>query len=412
MFTDAESPGTQFVLVRKLTPDAGQDHTAFRRTVVERLAFMMLNARLSERAQAADPPYLLANAGRSPYVEQLDILTFSAWVNPGGVERGLAAVLEELQRIGLHGFTEGELEREKSNLLRSEESAYKQRDQVPSQRFVDRYVDHFLSGRPAPGIEAEWALYQELLPQISLEDFDEVADSWNRQEDTALLVVRPAETDGSSDDELTSATLAQLEQASALEVEPYVDLLGDLPLMSAIPEPGSIVAEEELESIDALRWTLSNGVTVIAKQTDFRDDEVIFRAISPGGHSLAADEDHVSATYAAQLVGGSGVGPHDTVTLEKLLAGKRVRVTPFIGELFEGFNGSASPDDMETMFQLIALYATAASPGPGLLRLIRGSPAQRCGDSSSAAGRDLLRRRKHHPSPEPLPGTPSDGRPA
>ena len=364
VFTDSESPGTQFVLVRKLTPDAGQDRTTFRRTVVERLAFMMLNARLSELAQAADPPYLLANAGRSPYVEQLDIVTFSAWLNPGGVEHGLAAVLEELQRIGQHGFTEGELEREKSNLLRSEESAYKQRDQVPSQRFVDRYVDHFLSGRPAPGIEAEWALYQELLSQISLEEFGEVADSWNRSEDRALLVVRPEETDGSSDNELTAATLAQLEQASALEVEPYVDLLGDIPLMSAIPEAGSIVAEEEIGSIDARIWTLSNGVTVIAKQTDFRDDEVVFRAFSPGGHSLATDDDHVSATHAAQLVGGSGAGPHDTVTLEKLLAGKRVSVSPFIGELFEGFRGSASPDDMETMFQLIALYATAPRLDP------------------------------------------------
>ena len=131
--------------------------------------------------------------------------------------------------------------------------------------------------------------------------------------------------------------------------------------MSAIPESGSIVAEEEIASIDAQRWTLSNGITVIAKQTDFRADEVTFRAFSPGGHSLATDEDHVSATYATQLVGGSGVGPHDTVTLEKLLAGKRVKVSPFIGKLSEGFNGSASPDDMETMFQLIALYATAMS---------------------------------------------------
>ena len=364
VFTDPESPGTQLVLVHKLAPGAGQDHAAFRRMVVERLAFMMLNARLSERAQVADPPYLLADAGRSPYVEQLDILTFSAWVNPGGVERGLAAVLEELQRIGLHGFTKGELEREKSNLLRSEESAYKQRDQAPSQNFVDQYVDHFLSGKPAPGIEAEWALYQELLPQISLVDFDEVADSWNRSEDRALLVVRPEEMEGSSDDDLTAATLSQLEQARALVVEPYVDTLGDLTLMSAVPSPGSIVAEERIDSIDARRWTLSNGVTVIAKQTDFRDDEVEFRAFSPGGHSLAADEDHVSATYAAQLVGGSGVGAHDAVTLEKLLAGKRVTVAPFIGELFEGFSGSASPEDMETMFQLIALYATAPRLDP------------------------------------------------
>ena len=364
VFTDAESPGTQFVLVRKLTPDMGQDQTAFRRSVVGRLALMMLNARLFERAQVADPPYLLAEAGRSPYVEPLDILTFSAWVNPGGVEPGLAALLEELQRIRLYGFTESELAREKSNLLRSEESQFKQRDQTPSQSFVDEYVDHFLSGKPSPGIEAEWDLYQELLPQISLAEFGEVAEFWTRSEDTALLVVRPAETDASSDGDLTAATLAQLETANTLGVEPYEDVLDDVPLLAALPTPGSITAEEQIESIDAQKWTLSNGITVIAKQTDFRDDEVEFRAFSPGGHSLVADEDHVSATYAAQMIGGSGVGPHDSVTLEKLLAGRKVSVSPFIRELFEGFSGSASPEDMETMFQLITLYATTPRLDP------------------------------------------------
>ena len=364
VFTDAESPGTQFVLVRKLTPDMGQDQTAFRRFVVERLAFMMLNARLFERAQVADPPYLLAEAGRSPYVEPLDIITFSAWVNPGGIEAGLAAVLEERQRTRLYGFTESELAREKSNLLRSVESLYKQRDQIPSRDFTDEYADHFLSGTPSPGIEAEWELYQELLPLISLAEFNEVAESWTRSEDSALLVVRPAETEASSDDDLTAATLAQLEAANTLEVEPYADVLGDVPLLATLPAPGSITSEEQIESIDAQRWTLSNGITVIAKQTDFRDDEVEFRAFSPGGHSLVADEDHVSATYAAQLIGGSGVGSHDNVTLEKLLAGKRVSVSPYIGELFEGFSGSASPEDMVSMFQLIALYATAPRLDP------------------------------------------------
>ena len=358
VFTDAESPGTQFVLIQKLAPDMGQDQAAFRRFVVERLAFMMLNARLFERGQVEDPPYLFAQAFRSPYVEPLDILQFAAWVPPDGIERGLAVVLEELQRIRQHGFTDGELAREKSNLLRSVESFYKQRDQIPSQNFVDEYVVHFLTGTPAPGIEAEWELYQELLPQITLAEFVAVAESWTRSEDTALLVVRPAETEAVSDGELTAATLAQLEAANTLEVDPYTDVLGDIPLLETIPTPGSITSEEQIESIDAQKWTLSNGITVIAKQTDFRDDEVEFRAFSPGGHSLVADEDHVSALHAAQLIDGSGAGPHDSVALDKLLAGKRASVSPFIGELFEGFRGSASPEDMETLFQLITLYAT------------------------------------------------------
>ena len=358
VFTDSESPGTQFILIRKLAPEMGQDVEAFRRFVVERLAFMMLNARLFERAQVENPPYLGAQALRSSYVEPLDIAQFAAWVDTDGVERGLQAVLEELQRIRLYGFTEGELGREKSNLLRSAESVYKQRDQTPSQGFANEYVGHFLTGTPAPGIEAEWELYQEVLPQVSLADFGDVTESWTMSEDTALLVVRPSETDAASDDGLTAATLAQLETANTLDVEPYADDLGDVPLLEEIPASGSITSEELIEPIDAQRWTLSNGITVIAKQTDFRDDEVEFTAFSPGGRSLVSDEDHVSALYSAGLVAGSGVGPHDNVTLGKLLAGKRVAVAPFIGELFEGLSGSASPEDLETLFQLITLYAT------------------------------------------------------
>ena len=100
VFTDAESPGTQFVLVRKLAPDKWQDQEALRRFVVESLAFSMLNARLFERAQVEDPPYLFAQALRSPYVEPLDILQFAAWVNPDGVERGLRSFWKSCSASG------------------------------------------------------------------------------------------------------------------------------------------------------------------------------------------------------------------------------------------------------------------------------------------------------------------------
>ena len=207
-------------------------------------------------------------------------------------------------------------------------------------------------------------MYKEVLPQISLAEFERLADFWTQLEDTGLLVVRPEGKDSIPDDELAAATLALLENAAALEVEPYVDSLDDVPLLATPPTPGEITEEVLLVDIDARRWTLSNGITVIAKQTDFRNDEVVFSAYSPGGHSLVSDEDHVSALYADVLVSGSGVGLHDSVTLDKLLAGKRATVSPFIGELYEGFRGSASPQDLETLFQLISLYATAPRLDP------------------------------------------------
>ncbi len=371
VFTDPEAPITQLTLVRKVAPETGQDAAALQRSATERLAYMMLNARLFERGQAADPPYLLSQTGRSRFVEPLDIQTFTILVEQDGVERGFEAVLEELQRVSQHGFTSAELAREKINLLSSIESAYKQRDQQPSPRLAAEYRDHFVSGTPAPGIELEWELYQALLPQVSLADVDAVGASWTDPRNTVLLVLGPEAIDPTGGDVLEVALQSQLDGAGALVVEPYAETSDDVPLLATIPTPGSIAEEAHIESIDAVRWTLSNGITVIAKQTDFRNDEVLFNAFSPGGHSLVEDADHVSAEYAALLVDGSGVGPHGSVALDRLLTGKRVSVSPYIGELFEGFNGQSSPEDLETLFQLINLYATEPRLDPAYFSLVQ-----------------------------------------
>ena len=358
VFTDPEAPVTQVMLVRKTAPDNGQDLAAFRRGAVEQLAFMMLNARLFERGQEADPPWLYSGAGGGSFVEPTDIQTFTIVTEQDGVEDGFAALLEEMQRASQHGFTAGELNREIDNLLSSVESAYKQRDQLESAQLAGALRDHFLGGPPVAGIEAEWELYQQLLPQVTLAEIDAVAADWTESNNTVLLALGPGGIDPSANDTLAAALRTQLDGADALVVEPYADVFDDVPLLATIPTAGSIVEEEQIESIDALKLTLSNGITVIAKQTDFKNDEVQFSAYSPGGHSLVADVDFVSAQHAAALVDGSGVGPHDIVTLDKLLAGKRVSVSPYISELYEGFSGSASPEDLESLFQLITLYAT------------------------------------------------------
>ncbi|MYD92834.1 MAG: insulinase family protein [Chloroflexi bacterium] len=364
VFSDPEAPGTQIFLLRKLPPESGQDAAALRRIVVNRLAFMMLNARLFERGQVEDPPYLGAGGSRGRFVDPIDLVQFGAWVEQDGVQPGFAALLEETQRARQHGFTESELAREKTNLLSAIERIYKEREQRESADFAQEYTDHFLSGIPAPGIEAEWVLYQALLPEISLTEVDDVAASWAEPGNTVLLVMRPEGGEELDDEELASVLQAQLAEADSLVVEPYEDEFADVPLLAEVPTPGSILDEEQIEPIDAVRWTLSNGITVIAKQTDFKNDEIVFGAFSPGGHSLVADEDHVSALYADSLVAGSGVGEHDNVALDKLLAGKRVSVSPYIGELYEGFRGQTSPEDIETLFQLITLYATAPRLDP------------------------------------------------
>ena len=179
------------------------------------------------------------------------------------------------------------------------------------------------------------------MPQITLAEFADVARSWAQTEDLALLVVRPEETDvAGADDELGTALLTQLQTAHTLAVEPYADDVGDVPLLANLPEPGTITAEEQIESIDAVKWTLSNGITVIAKQTDFRDDEVLFRAFSPGGHSLVSrrTEHHVSAVPTPHSSStGSGVGPpRQRRPWINCSQARGFRCPPTLRELFEG----------------------------------------------------------------------------
>ena len=358
VFTDPEATGTSAFIVRTIPSGYGDTLAAYRDILIERLSFMMFNARLFELSRTPNPPYLGASSYRSGLADTADILVFGVGVEKDGVETGLNALLVELQRVRQNGFLASELEREKANLLSQMESYYERRGQLESSALAEEYIEHFLSSTVAPGIEMEWELTQLLLPQIALDEVNALAAFWTEPGNTVLLVTGPEDIGPGSKDEIEAAVTQQLAVAHTLQVAGYEDESADQALLATIPTAGSITAEHQIESIDAVRWTLSNGITVVAKQTDFNNDQVLFRSFSPGGTSFVADEDYVSAIHAAALVAGSGAGPHDLVTLDKLLAGKRVAVSPFIAGQFEGFSGSASPQDLETLFQLITLYAT------------------------------------------------------
>ena len=360
--TDPEMSATVVSVYRKLPAHTGQDVAAYRRMVVDSLFAGMINARLFERGQVADPPYIWAGVGYTRLVGDAAALIVRARVDQDGIERGFDTLLEEGQRVLSHGFTATELARQKADVLRWIESAWQERDQRQSHQLAEEYVRHFLEGEPVPGIEAEYALHEELLPEISLADVNQVAAPWRELANTVVLVSGPEGV--ATGDEAEQALLAQLAAGAALQVDAYEDVASDLPLLAELPEPGSITIESEIAAIDAVWWQLSNGATVIAKQTDFQNDEVLLSATSPGGASLAADADYIAAITASAIAAGSGVGAHDRVALDKLLAGNTAEVGPYIGNLFEGFSGSSSPQDLETLFQLITLYATAPRLDP------------------------------------------------
>ncbi len=330
---------------------------AYRQSVVESLYNQMLNQRLFELTQRADPPFLGAFSGQGRFIGAKEVYILGAGAPNNGIERALSAIMTEAERVARFGFTESELEREKRELLRAMEQAYAEREKTESSVYASEYVRSFLWGEPTPGIANEYEWTQQFAPGITLAEVNRLAREWIVDENRVILVSAPeSETTSVPTEDDLSAVFAAVASA---EIAAYEDAATDAPLVARTPEPAAIVERENIEEIGIQRWQLANGVRVILKPTDFKDDEIVFRAWSPGGSSLATDEDYIAAVTAVSVVAQGGAGDFSLVDLQKALAGKAVRVSPYVSSLTEGLSGSASPSDVETMFQLVYLYFTA-----------------------------------------------------
>ncbi len=355
--TDPEMPFSQVGVMYKQPPSPRGTLADFRRDRVRSLYSYMLNQRLDELTQQADPPFLGASVGGGGFVRGMDAVQLAGNVAGDAYVRGLDALLTEAQRVARHGFTATELEREKTALRRLYESRLAEVENRESGALASRYVNVFLEGVPYPSVETQMELLDAFLPGITLEETNALAQGWMKEEGRVIVVSGP-EKEGlatPTEDEVTGIFAA----VSAREIEAYEDAAVDAPLVAGVPEGSPVVSEEAIDEVGVTIWELENGVRVILKPTDFKDDEVIFSATSPGGSSLAPDETFRDAEMATSAVRQGGVGEFDQIALGKKLTGKVARVSPSIGTLTEGFNGSASPQDLETAFQLIYLYFSA-----------------------------------------------------
>ena len=377
----------------------------YRHELVKDLYNAMLNSRLNEIAQRADPPFLGAGSAQGRVVRSSEAYVLSAVVADSGISRGLDALLTEAERVVQHGFTPTELERQKRELMRAVERAYDERDKMPSSSLVGDYVDNFLGDEPMMGVGDQWKLTKELLPGIQLAEVNELAERWLRGKNRVITASAPARDSASVP---TGAELVALaDSVEAARVVAYVDSAATGDLVENPPKPGRIVAARKISGIGVTEWTLSNGARVLLKPTDFKDDQLLFRAFSPGGTSLAPDSLFVPARTATSVVVVGGVGNFSATELEKALAGKSVSVTPTIGAYQEGIAGGGSPKDASTIFQLIYLYFTAPrSDSTAFISYqtrVKALVANR-GASPAAAFSDTLEviLARHHPRAEPL----------
>ena len=359
--TDEELTSTSVAVYHMLALDEQETIGGYRQQLVEGLYNGMLNLRLGEIARNPNPPFLGAGSSKGSLVRSKGAYLLSANVPEDGIERGLEVVFTEAERVARFGFTASELERQKIDVLRGIERAYTDRANRGSASYAAEYSRAFLDDEPIPGIEYEFELYKRFIPEMTLTEVNQIGSEWIRPQNRVVVVTGPEKEDLDMPSE--EALLAVLTGVADMEITAYEETVIDQPLLAEIPEGSTVVGTREFAE-DIVEWELGNGVRVALKPTDFREDQVLFQGFSPGGTSLASDEEWIPASSATALIQGGGLGPFNTTDLRRVLTGKVASARPFISSFEEGVTGSGSPQDLETMFQLIYMTFTAPRADP------------------------------------------------
>ena len=333
------------------------DLTYWVNTVVEDLVSTMFNNRMQELTQKPNPPFIY---GYGYYGTFLVSDTKDAWTltalakDKDGIDEALTAIVNESNRMKQYGFTPSEYERAKADMLRSYETRFEERNKQETGRLFGPMLSHFLHNEPLMGIETEYPLIQQILPNLPLEAINAYAQELVTDNNIVLLCTTP-QKEGE-----TLPTKQELldcfNKANAMEVEAYQETVSNEPLLAELPKPGSIAKTEMLNDFGATMLTMKNGVKVIYKTTDYKDDEILMGAYSFGGLSVMDESNPYTLQEINSLMTLGGVGNFSAIDLPKALAGKHVRVNPNINNYTEGFNGNCSVKDLETMLQLVYLY--------------------------------------------------------
>ena len=360
--TDRESPNTILSIYFKhnILPDEVKGTMMdYATSYMQQVISHAMNERFSEILQKANPPFLAAYAGDGEYMiaRTKNAWTSAALVKPDGIDEAMNTLMTETKRVKIFGLTEAEYNRAKTNLLMNMESIYKDRDNQRNSSYAQEYVRNFTVDECIPGIEMEYQLMQQLASTFPVQNVNAYIREAIGDENIVISLMGPDKEDMiyPTEDEL----LTKFMKAQLIAVEPPKEELSNEPLITSLPVSGSVIEVKESPLFGATVYTLSNGIQVITKETDYKKDEILMRASSKGGSSLFTDDDVYNLKAINDVIDLGGLSDFSATTLSKILTGKNVYCTSTIGNDYEGLRGTSVPSDIRTLFELIYLHFTA-----------------------------------------------------
>jgi len=365
--TDKEQPTVNFTLYMKrdVTPkqerNTIQNYADDYKTNILRMA---INDRLEELSRTKNAPFISASvrSGNFFLASTKDAFELSGVLKEGKVIEAIQLLVGEVERARANGITIDELKRGKAEMLSYAENDYNDRSNRRNGEFVEQCVQNFLEETPIIEPEKELEIVRKLDKTVTIDDVNALAKTIITNQNQVVTMFGP---DKNTFKMPTNSSIENaILKAQKQHYTPYKtqNTLTER-LITKLPKPGSIISERTYK-YGYTEFTLSNGLKVYVRPTNFEPDEVNLKLFSLGGKNIYPDSEMPNLTYlmAGATIGGGA--QYNDLTLEKMLAGKTATVTPFIDNDTRGMAGTSNVKDTKTLLELVYLYFTQPRKDP------------------------------------------------
>lgn len=365
--TDKEQPTVNFTLYMKrdVTPkqerNTIQNYADDYKTNILRMA---INDRLEELSRTKNAPFISASvrSGNFFLASTKDAFELSGVLKEGKVLEAIQLLVGEVERARANGITIDELKRGKAEMLSYAENDYNDRSNRRNGEFVEQCVQNFLEETPIIEPEKELEIVRKLDKTVTIDDVNALAKTIITNQNQVVTMFGP---DKNTFKMPTNSSIENaILKAQKQHYTPYKtqNTLTER-LVTKLPKPGSIISERTYK-YGYTEFTLSNGLKVYVRPTNFEPDEVNLKLFSLGGKNIYPDSEMPNLTYLMAGATIGGVAQYNDLTLEKMLAGKTATVTPFIDNDTRGMAGTSNVKDTKTLLELVYLYFTQPRKDP------------------------------------------------
>jgi len=334
------------------------------------LVIGMLNTRFSDLSQSSNPPFVFGAANFNSAVHGYESFSMFAMFGNDGAEKAVNALTAEVIRVQKYGFTAAELEVAKKSLLSNVEKTYNEKNKTESKTYVSEYIRNFLNNEAMPGVENEYVYTKELLPNIQLADVNGLVKDWTADANTFTLITAPDKPELKLPDD--NGLLAMTQKGLSQDVKPMEEKKVATELMDTKPAAGKVISQQKDADFGITTYTLSNGIKVTIKPTEFKNDEILVRGLKAGGTNNYSVVDKDDADYGAEAISSMGVSNFTPSDLDKVTAGKSISVNVYMKDVSDNIEATSTVKDFEAMLQLLNLNLTQPRKDPALFEAYKG----------------------------------------